>query len=133
MIENRSRWRIHNVATCRQAVEYLKEHPLGVVISDENLPDGDWKRLLNETERLPYRPNLIVSASKNDDHLWSEVLNLGAYDMLITPFDADEVFEVGTAAWRIWWDRIELAARRRPPAREPLARAAAASPSQVSH
>jgi DNA-binding NtrC family response regulator len=117
IVETRSRWCVHSVQTCQQAVEYLKNHPLGVVIADEQLPDGDWKQLLGETARLPYRPNLIVSSRKSDERLWGEVLNLGAYDMLLMPFDPDEVFEVGTVAWQSWWNRIEMALRRKPAVR----------------
>jgi DNA-binding NtrC family response regulator len=121
IIQSHSRWCVHSVSTCRQALEYLRTHPLGVVISDEKLPDGDWRRLLAETASLPFKPNLIVSTGRSDDRLWSEVLNLGGYDMLMTPFDPEEVFEVGTVAWQSWWNRVELSSMRKCAQRESAA------------
>lgn len=121
IIESHSRWSVHSVSSCQQALEYLRSHPLGVVIADEKLPDGDWRLLLAETANLPFRPNLIVSTDRSDDRLWSEVLNLGGYDMLMTPFEADEVFEVGTVAWQSWWNRVELSSMRKCAQRESAA------------
>jgi len=36
-----------------------------------------------------------------DERLWAEALNPGAYDMLLTPFEAEEVFRV------IGWRRLD--------------------------
>jgi DNA-binding response OmpR family regulator len=35
-----------------------------------------------------------------DDYLWSEALNLGAYDVLAKPFDVEEVVRTVDAARR---------------------------------
>lgn len=37
-----------------------------------------------------------------DERLWAEVLNLGGYDVLPTPFEPDEVTRVCTGAWLAW-------------------------------
>jgi FixJ family two-component response regulator len=74
----------------------------GVVLCDEHLPDGSWRDLLAAMEPLHDPPVLIVSSHIADERLWSEVLNLGAFDLLAAPFDSREVLRVVSLAWR-WW------------------------------
>jgi hypothetical protein len=48
------------------------------------------------------RPRLIVFSRNADDRLWAEVLNLGGFDLLATPFREEEfVFAIGSA-WLDW-------------------------------
>ena len=82
---------------------------VGVVITDAELPDGNWQGLLEAVSRLPGFPSLIVSSRLADERLWAEVLNLGGYDVLLTPFEPGEVFRVGSAAWRAWEHRLQAA------------------------
>jgi hypothetical protein len=37
-----------------------------------------------------------------DESLWARVLNLGGFDVLMTPFEAEEVLRVTFAAWSHW-------------------------------
>jgi DNA-binding response OmpR family regulator len=48
-----------------------------------------------------------VTSRVADDSLWAEVLNLGAYDLLMKPFDLTEVFRVVSLAWRHWKNDCE--------------------------
>ena len=52
---------------------------------------------------LPDPPVLIVT-SPADEYLWAEALNVGAYDVLVKPFDASEVVRVLDSAWGHWTD-----------------------------
>lgn len=88
--------------TCNAALAFLREHPLGVVISNVQVPDGCWKDLLDALSRLAHPPNLIVSSHLADERLWAEVLNLGGYDVLLTPFEPEEVLRVSADAWFAW-------------------------------
>jgi hypothetical protein len=45
-----------------------------------------------------------------DDRLWAEALNLGAYEVLVQPFDPEEVTRVVFSAWRNWELRLRTAA-----------------------
>lgn len=47
-------------------------------------------------------PNLIVSSRLADARLWVEVLNLGGFNVLVTPFETEEVLRVTFAAWHNW-------------------------------
>lgn len=77
--------------SCRQALERLCAEDISVVICDRNLPDGNWKDILNGVAMKSAPPALIVACRLADEHLWAEVLNLGGYDVLSKPFDAKEV------------------------------------------
>ncbi len=69
-----------------------------LVMCDEKLPDGNWRDVLTRLEALPGSPALIVASHLADERLWAEVLNRGAYDLLLEPFRAEEVVRtVGTA------------------------------------
>jgi hypothetical protein len=43
-----------------------------------------------------------VSSRLADESLWAEVLNLGGYDLLQTPFEPSELFRVLHLAWLSW-------------------------------
>mgnify|MGYP001087333680 CR=1 FL=1 len=97
-----SSWRLHYAAGWREALAFLERHPIPVVICERDLPDGCWKVLFDEASKLPQPPRLIVCSPFADNRLWAEVLNLGAYDVFITPFEPSEVFRVAFSAWQAW-------------------------------
>lgn len=68
------------------------------------MPDSSWKSLLAALDQLPDRPLLVVTSRLADEHLWAEVLNLGGYDVLMKPFDPQEVVRVISLAWLRWKD-----------------------------
>ncbi len=75
----------------------------GVVLSETRFADGHcWRDLLKEIQRLEFPPMLIVTDRLADERLWSEVLSLGGYDLLLKPFEPQEVLHVVKSAWRSW-------------------------------
>lgn len=103
-----SNWKIHGVRSRREALAWLRQNSSPVVLCEESLPDCDWKVMLNELTSFQDPPVLVVTSRLADDALWAEVLNLGAYDLLMKPFDLTEVFRVVSLAWRHWnnnWER----------------------------
>jgi DNA-binding NtrC family response regulator len=114
---NHSNWNIHSVNDFGQAVAFLGTSTVGVVVvqhgSSGNL---SWQSLLEETWRLSPSPRLIVTDRLADERMWAEVLNLGAYDLLMQPFVAEEVFRVVTNAsdsWNREWHRCHASAARK--------------------
>jgi len=83
---------------CNTAFQLLSDASVVAVIADETLPDGDWRGVLTHTQSRPVPPKLIVASRLADDRLWAEVLNLGGYDLLAKPFDADEVRRIVSLA-----------------------------------
>jgi DNA-binding response OmpR family regulator len=95
-------WACENACTLSDAMEALHSGRFHVVLCDRDLPDGDWKAMLDVVQDSPDSPLLIVTARDADDRLWAEVLNLGAYDVLVKPFQSKEVFRTVGLAWRHW-------------------------------
>ena len=120
-IFNHSNWKIYGAHDCREAMDFLRNNRLAVLVCERDLPDGDWRNLLDSISALPLAPLLVVTSKDADDSLWAEVLNLGAYDVLSKPFDRAEVTRIISLAWLHW---KEEAARTR---QRPATRTATAS------
>lgn len=104
-IFSHSNWKLHVARTCAEAVAFLTKKLIPVVVCERDLPDGSWKDILERTSRAINPPALIVSSRFADDRLWSEVLNLGGYNVLIKPFQRSEVFRDVSLAWLTWKNR----------------------------
>ena len=98
-----SNWDVNCVETFGQALSVLRTSNVGVVVAQYQ-PSGDlsWHNLLDEAHRLRPSPRVIVTDRLADESTWAEVLNLGAYDLLVQPFVPREVFHVVSCAWRSW-------------------------------
>ncbi len=95
-------WKMQGARTCHEAVAVLRENPAPILLCESKLPDGDWRDILNESSLLGGPLFLIVTSRLADEYLWAEVLNLGGYDVLLKPFDANEVSRVVRLAWSHW-------------------------------
>ena len=95
-------WKLHEASDCCEALALLRDQNVAVLLCERDHADGDWEDLLNATARLPAPPNLIVFSRLADESLWAKVLNLGGFDVLMTPFEPEEVLRVAFAAWTRW-------------------------------
>lgn len=106
-----------NVKFCQASQEargVLRTCPIPVVLCDS---DSGWREVLDEFRSIPHPPALIVTSRMADDRLWSEALNLGAYDVLAKPYQPDEVLRVLDLAWLRWVDKMSAGTgktRRKP-------------------
>jgi DNA-binding response OmpR family regulator len=94
-------WTLHRTRGLGSALAFLRDNPVPVVVTERDLPLGNWKDLLAAIQHLPHVPLLIVTARLADEYLWAEVLNLGGHDVLGKPFQAAEMLWVLDNAWRI--------------------------------
>jgi len=62
-----------------------------VVLTEASLPDGGWLDVLQLARESFLEPEVIVTDPHADARFWSEVLNLGAFDLLAQPFHEPEV------------------------------------------
>jgi len=88
------RWELQWTRTCREAIDAFRRTSPPIVICDRDLPDGDWRQLWDILAREPKPPIFIVTSRLADEALWAEVLNVGAYDLLLKPFRAEEVIRM---------------------------------------
>jgi CheY-like chemotaxis protein len=81
-------------STVQEAADWLSSNSARVVICDGTLPDGDWRAVWEGVRSRPDPPVFIVSASWTDARLWAELLNVGAYDVLVKPYEKSEVSRI---------------------------------------
>ena len=103
-------WTLDLTHTLESALGLLRARPIPVVITERDLPPGDWKDLFAGLQLLPHHPLLVVTSQLADEYLWVEVLNLGGHDVLAKPFETAEVQWVLENASRIWANRNKGAA-----------------------
>ena len=99
-------------STCRQAVPLLLSEEIPVLVTDPELPDGDWRGLANEAARLRTPPSLIVVSDSSDWRLWADVLSGGGFDLLSKPWTAESATWTVQSAFRRWQRMREVADAR---------------------
>jgi DNA-binding NtrC family response regulator len=87
-------WELRRAATLQESIRDAMSGTVPVVICEAESPGGNWRTLLDRISVLARPPRLIVASRLADDRLWAEVLNLGGYDVLATPFVPEEVQRV---------------------------------------
>jgi DNA-binding response OmpR family regulator len=93
-------WEILPAGSMRDAAKLLETRPVGVVLTEHDLEDGTWSGLLDPAASAPWSPPLVVFSRHADEAMWTRVLNLGGHDVLMKPFDANEVRRVVASAAR---------------------------------
>jgi len=111
-ILSHSAWTVLSVSSVLEARRLLTKEHVHVLLAERQLSDGDWKDLLAITGDMPDPPQLIVISREGDERLWAEVLNLGAWDVLVKPFHPKEVFRSIHSAWQHWVNSGRVAPRR---------------------
>src|SRR5579863_4912206 len=51
-----------------------------VILTEADLPDGNWLDVLHLVRDCPQEAQVIVTSPQADAALWAEALNLGVYD-----------------------------------------------------
>lgn len=82
---------VERAETLAQARTRLFERRYDAVLTESSLPDGDWRDVLDAVRESAYEAQLVVTDPHADARLWSEALNMGAYDLLAQPFYESEV------------------------------------------
>lgn len=101
-------WEIRRARTCEQARTVLNDESIILIVCERELPDGNWKDLLDYLSPRHAAPLLIVFSQLADDALWAEVLNLGGHDVLPKPLDDREVLWSVRMAWEHWSEQQQL-------------------------
>jgi DNA-binding NtrC family response regulator len=87
------------VYDCHEARRMLEAQPLvQVVVTDARLHDGDWRRVIEIVERRRRKIEVVVCSRLGDPKLWLDVLEQGGYDVLVEPFQHEEVRRIVEAA-----------------------------------
>jgi hypothetical protein len=62
-------WLLYKAHSLESALSFLCNRLVPVVITERDLPQGNWKDLLAAAQRLPCVPLVIVTDRLADDHL----------------------------------------------------------------
>ena len=65
-----------------------------LLLADSELPDGSWHDLLQFILDSKKPCEVIVCSRCGDEGLWAEVLQCGAYDLLVEPYEREEVYRI---------------------------------------
>ncbi len=105
-----SKWKFLKTSNLFAARARLsQDREISVVLCERDLKPGSWTDMLNHLQSLPHPPSLIVMSRHADDRLWSEVLNLGGWDVLLKPLNHTEVLRSVRSAWQHWYNGIHSA------------------------
>ena len=78
-----------------------------VAILPAALPDTEWWALWGELSLLNPRPAILVYARAATFELWTSVLDLGGYDLIVEPFSDREIQEAVQRAAQSFKDKLE--------------------------
>ena len=88
------KWDMKVVATANHAddaLDYVREHPVDIVISDVNMPDKTGLEMIGEMkELLPNAYYILLSGYQEFDYV-KKALNLNVVDYLVKPVDKVEL------------------------------------------
>ena len=97
-------WKLLMANTKKQAVAELKREQITVVICERHLIDGNWKDVLSALAAILNPPRLVVVSRLADDALWTEVVNMGGFDLISAPLREVEVVHALGSAVLDWME-----------------------------
>ncbi len=102
-----STWTLQPCSGLESALPIVRQRQFSIIVSERDLSPGTWQKVLAAINELPNPPLLIVTSRLADERLWGEVLDLGGWDVLSKPFNAEEVRRVFNIAWLHWHHNAE--------------------------
>jgi len=87
------------VCNCNEGRRMLEIQPqVQVVLTDAALPDGAWREVLQIVAQAGVNIEVVVCSRLGDHKLWIDVLEHGAYDVLVEAYECEEVRRIVEAA-----------------------------------
>ncbi len=106
-------YEVFGVATLEEAREVINKGTADIILLDVQLPDGYGPSLLEETNRLPMRPPVIIITAFGEIDMAVDAMRNGAHDFLQKPIQLDRLAESIQRACEIVAMRRELAHLRK--------------------
>jgi FixJ family two-component response regulator len=75
----------------KEALNYLKENPTPVVLTDLNMPEIDGHELVKEINALQPNTTIIVLSAESDIDIVTDLMRKGAFDYLTKPVNPKEL------------------------------------------
>ncbi len=84
-------YEVLGASTLAEAREIIYKSGADIIILDVRLPDGYGPNLLNETARLPFKPQVIIITAHGEIEMAVEAMKNGAQDFIQKPIDLLEL------------------------------------------
>lgn len=107
-ILTREGYQVHTVEDGQQALEFLKEQPVSIMISDMRMAPMDGAELVSRVKKEYPDVGVIVMTAFGDSYTVRDALLLGADEYITKPF---KNYEISLVVERAYW-RLLLAANR---------------------
>ena len=88
-------WTTH---TCAEAARLVEQTQPELVFTAVKLPDGTWNENVAVAENAPVPTNAIVVGSDEDIGLYLSIMDRGAFDFILPPFEENALSHVVQAA-----------------------------------
>jgi DNA-binding NtrC family response regulator len=89
----------YSVSSCREAEDWISQCTPQLVFTQSSLPDGTWVSIFSMAERAKLPVSVIVVGSAPDTRLYLSVMERGAFDFVVPPFEREPMkFVVQSAA-----------------------------------
>jgi DNA-binding NtrC family response regulator len=85
---------VHRAGSLEQADSLLGTGDSRVLLTEVAFPGGTWRDALAMTARHGRNVVLVVTAALADERFWLDVLDQGAYDLILKPFVAEELLRI---------------------------------------
>ena len=115
-IIRRSNWQLFEAHSAAEALKICSSHQVPVVVCDSKLPDADWVAFIDGLVQLNLQSAVIIASQHADNRVWAQVFNLGAYDLIVKPFEPTEVLRAVALAWHSYQRACSLSVPRKPEA-----------------
>jgi len=111
-------WKIAIVGSSDAAIALLKEQPTPLVICDSDITGEAWSDVLGKIAALPQAVCVLLASRVVDDYLWKQVIRHHGYDVVVKPFQPEQLRRAVTFAWlwRGWAHRHHAEVLRKPTA-----------------
>jgi DNA-binding response OmpR family regulator len=95
-------WKLHEASDCCETLALSRDESVPVLRCERDHADGNRDDLLTPQRAFRLRRILIVFSRLAEESFWAKVLSLGGFDVLMTPFEPEEVLRVAFSAWSRW-------------------------------
>jgi DNA-binding NtrC family response regulator len=86
--------RVYHADSLQDAESTLKLTRARVLLTNTKCRNGNWREALELSLRTHPQAALVVAARLADENLWLGVLEQGAYDLIVKPFQSEELVRI---------------------------------------
>jgi DNA-binding response OmpR family regulator len=100
-IFSHTNWRVIWCETIDRALRCLEEYPAAVLVLDSELDETACRDALARVSALEGKHHTLVLTSNIQRRHWEDLIDAGAFDVLLRPLDPREVLHLVSFAWQL--------------------------------